>query len=321
MRRAAGGRAALSGAMAATAALGTLACTLWACQTSPGAEGRFDTSDFAYRFDAGEAGRPPQPWDAGPPADAALPTPELCAALCGPLADCAAADEPEDAAAPPLCAGVGPQDREGFATDCAAICAETPGFDVALSGVVPAPGAPADCRAALVAMRAASDDLALACVPSPPPADPRCEAFGARIAACTVEICANAADVEAGIAFWLTNSCETQVAAGLIAPEVADALPGADSPCDDPSVSGLVERLVGSATAQAVLTGLCIFGPALAADVCAAGCAQLANCLPAHHTFRNPDYCAFVCALDASLSPALRCAARAPACEPLSSCF
>ena len=282
------------------------------CTTSSGGDGRSDPGVDAYRFrlDGGPDG---VVWDASVPPDAALPpSPEACAAACAPIADCAAADAPDG-----LCDGVSSQDRDGFLEACVQICTQAPGFDSLFGSL----GAGPSCATVLELMRQTVPDLAYACVPNPPPPNPVCEAFGPRVAACVGEICANAAPVAPGLGFWLTRSCNQSVAAGQIGEADLAGFPGADTPCDEPVLANFVDGLVGSATDQRTLTSLCTFGPATAAETCGLACAHLAPCLAPNHVFRNPDYCAFVCALDGSLSATMTCAARTPACEPLGSCF
>jgi hypothetical protein len=178
-----------------------------------------------------------------------------------------------------------------------------------------------ECEPLLQQMRAVSPDLAYTCVPFPPPETPACNVFGARTAECVGEVCAPAVPVALGLGYWLALSCHQSVAAGQILPEQLMRLPMAETPCDDPVAEGIVQSLVGSATDRGTLTSLCLFGPALPEDTCAAACEHLRPCVAPRSPLRNPGYCEFLCAVDGSLADVLSCAAMAPECGPLGTCF
>jgi hypothetical protein len=294
----------------AVASLGAMGMLATACDTGGpsggGAGAPLDAGGFVFDFgrgpdDAGEldAAVPPPP----------LPDPAACAATCETLSACAAADAPDG-----LCDAIDAREREAFAGLCAQVCGAAPGFPEAFAGV-------GDCPAQLERMRAVSSTLAYACVPSPPPETPACAVFADRTAACTGEACDDVVPVQAGLAYWLRLSCDQSVAAGQLTVDDLARLPGEQTPCDDPVAQSIVGGLVGDATRQGTLTHLCTFGPALDEGTCAAACEHLRPCLPPRNPLRVESYCRFVCALDDSLRDPLTCAAAAPECAPLSTCF
>lgn len=283
----------------------TLTALLGACEPSSGGPGaataRADADTFRFDFDLPDA--------APPPPDAAPPDPALCAAVCGLLTDCAGADDPGH-----LCDGIDSREVEAFSDLCGQVCAADARFAPSFTGRMA-------CDPLLEQMRAVSPDLAYACVPNPPPETPACAAFGARTATCVSEACAAATSIEPGLAYWLRLSCDQSVAAGQLDPARLLQFPGPDTPCDDPVAAGIVESLVGSELDPRTLTALCTTGPVLPEATCAAACEHLRPCLPARNALRNEDYCRFLCALDPTLKEVLACAARAPECGPLSTCF
>lgn len=277
-----------------------------ACDTSSGGNGRteptpVDAGFFTFDFEPADA--------APPPPDAAPADPALCEAVCGQLAACAGADDPGH-----LCDGIDAREVEAFAEMCRSVCMADARFAPSFAGRQA-------CEPLLEQMRAISPDLAYVCVPSPPPETPACAAFAQRTAECVAGECAAVAPVAEGLAYWLRLSCDQSVAAGQLPADRLAGLPGADTPCDDPVAAALVDSLVGSVTDQRTLTTLCFFGPALPEDTCGAACEHLRPCLPARNPLRNEPYCRFLCALDASLKDVLSCAAKAPECGPLSTCF
>lgn len=237
------------------------------------------------------------------------PDPAACAATCEALSACAAANAPDG-----LCDAIDDREREAFAGLCAQVCGASPGFPEAFAGA-------ADCQAQLERMRAVSATLAYACVPSPPPETPACATFADRAAACTGEACDDVVVVQAGLAYWLRLSCDQSVAAGQLTIDDLSRLPGEQTPCDDPVAQSIVDGLVGDSARPGTLTALCTFGPALDEGTCAAACEHLRPCLPPRNPLRVDAYCRFVCALDDSLRDPLTCAAAAPDCAPLSTCF
>lgn len=282
-----------------------IAVFVCACETSSGSPGEVrDSADAdTFRFDFALA-------DAGPVLpDAAPADPALCTAVCGLLADCAGADDPGH-----LCDGIDAREVEAFAELCQSVCTADARFAPSFTGRT-------TCEPLLEQMRAISPDLAYACVPNPPPETPACADFGARTATCVSEACAAAAAIEPGLAYWLRLSCDQSVAAGQLPADRLAQFPGPDTPCDDPIAANIVQSLVGSALDPRTLTALCTTGPALPDSTCAAACQHLRPCLPARNALRNEDYCRFLCALDPTLKDVLACAARAPECGPLSTCF
>lgn len=300
------------GALAAVRVVGAawLAGTLAAaCETSSGGAGASagpDPDAWRFTFDVG-------PHDAAPPADAvpdaAPPDPAVCDALCGQLATCAGEDDPGH-----LCDGIDARELDAFKSLCSEVCLGEPLFAPSFAGRT-------TCDLLLSQMRAASPDLAYACVPNPPPETPACATFAARTSECVGEACENAVPVEAGLAYWLKLSCDQSVAAGQLAPDRLATLPGADTPCDEPVAEALVSSLIGAIGAPGTLTSLCFTGPSLPPGTCGAACEHLRPCLPPRNPLRNTDYCAFLCAIDPSLEAILSCAATAPECGPLSTCF
>jgi hypothetical protein len=288
-------------------AAGAMLLVVTACETGGPAAGPSPAPDaavFTFDFATGPEDAAPLP-DASPP----LPDPAACASACEPLAACAGADAPDG-----LCDGIDAREIEAFAEQCAAVCAASPGFPEAFAGL-------SECRSLLERMRAVAPPLAYICVPSPPPATPACATFGDRVAACVGAACAAAVPVQDGLSYWLRLSCDQGVAAGQLSAATLSQLPGAETPCDDPVAANIVESLVGDPERPGTLTALCTFGPVLEDGTCAAACEHLRPCLPARNALRNEPYCRFVCALDEGLRDPLTCAAAAPECGPLNTCF
>ena len=255
--------------------------------------------------------------DAAPEPDAAVPpAPAVCAQVCGWLAQCAAA--PDERA----CPGVDSSTTEDFEVQCRQLCAFVADFD----RMFPLAAAQEDalCDPALGTLKALSRDFAVACAPSPPPENAVCVGFGERVAECVSLQCAAIEPVRAGLVWWMTQTCDEAVAVGDLSVDEVPLYAGPEVPCDVAGLSALVGQLLAPprlGCSSGPLSPLCTGGPARPFEVCARACDRLGPCVGATSALGEPDYCALVCAVTPGLADAFACAAAAPECGPLSTCF
>jgi len=258
----------------------------------------------------------PRP-DATPEPDAAVPpAPAVCAQVCGWLAQCAAA--PDERA----CPGVDSSTTDDFEVQCRQLCAFVADFD----RMFPLAAAQEDalCDPALGTLKALSRDFAVACAPSPPPENAVCVGFGERVAECVSLQCAAIEPVRAGLVWWMTQTCDEAVAVGDLSVDEVPLYAGPEVPCDGAGLSALVGQLLAPPRlggSSGPLSPLCTGGPARPFEVCARACDRLGPCVGATSALGEPDYCALVCAVTPGLADAFACAAAAPECGPLSTCF
>jgi hypothetical protein len=255
--------------------------------------------------------------DAAPEPDAAVPpAPAVCAQVCGWLAQCAAA--PDERA----CPGVDSSTTDDFEVQCRQLCAFVADFD----RMFPLAAAQEDalCDPALGTLKALSRDFAVACAPSPPPENAVCVGFGERVAECVSLQCAAIEPVRAGLVWWMTQTCDEAVAVGDLSVDEVPLYAGPEVPCDGAGLSALVGQLLAPPRlggSSGPLSPLCTGGPARPFEVCARACDRLGPCVGATSALGEPDYCALVCAVTPGLADAFACAAAAPECGPLSTCF
>jgi hypothetical protein len=255
--------------------------------------------------------------DAAPEPDAAVPpAPAVCAQVCGWLAQCAAA--PDERA----CPGVDSSTTDDFEVQCRQLCAFVADFD----RMFPLAAAQEDalCDPALGTLKALSRDFAVACAPSPPPENAVCVGFGERVAECVSLQCAAIEPVRAGLVWWMTQTCDEAVAVGDLSVDEVPLYAGPEVPCDGAGLSALVGQLLAPPRlggSSGPLSPLCTGGPARPFEVCARACDRLGPCVGASSALGEPDYCALVCAVTPGLADAFACAAAAPECGPLSTCF
>ncbi len=294
-----------------TCTVGALALVVGCGDAAPGAS----TAGEAR----GDASRP-NAWDANPDAaepDAALPpSPAQCAAVCGWLADCAAA--PEDT----QCLAIGPGAEEELEVACRRLCVFVADFDLLFPAEVDR--TPDRCSEGLVGLKSLSRDLAELCVPFPPPPVEACIGFGERVSTCVEAECAAVAEVRAGLSWWMRLTCEQSVAVGDLPEAQVPAYAGPDVPCEAVGLSALVDDLLapgGVGGGAGPLAGLCADGPARPIEVCERACQRLAPCVGGGSTLANRDYCALVCAVERGLADAFQCASTSPDCGPLAACF
>ena len=255
--------------------------------------------------------------DAAPEPDAAVPpAPAVCAQVCGWLAQCAAT--PQDTA----CPGVDPAGVEDFEVQCRQLCAFVADFD-RMFPLADAQEA-ALCDPALSTLKALSRDVAVACAPSPPPENAVCVGFGERVAECVSLQCAAIEPVRAGLVWWMAQTCDEAVAVGDLSVDEVPLYAGPEVPCEAEGLSALVGQLLAPPRlggGAGPLSPLCTDGPARPFEVCARACDRLGPCVGATSALGEPDYCALVCAVTPGLADAFSCAANAPECGPLSTCF
>jgi len=255
--------------------------------------------------------------DAAPEPDAAVPpAPAVCAQVCGWLAQCAAA--PDERA----CPGVDSSTADDFEVQCRQLCAFVADFD----RMFPLAAAQEDalCDPALGTLKALSRDFAVACAPSPPPENAVCVGFGERVAECVSLQCAAIEPVRAGLVWWMTQTCDEAVAVGDLSVDEVPLYAGPEVPCDGAGLSALVGQLLAPPRlggSSGPLSPLCTGGPARPFEVCARACDRLGPCVGATSALSEADYCALVCAVTPGLADAFACAAAAPECGPLSTCF
>jgi len=255
--------------------------------------------------------------DATPTPDAAVPpAPAVCAQVCGWLAQCAAS--PDDTA----CPGVEPAGADAFEVQCRQLCAFVADFDRMFPP--PTEQAAALCDPALGTLKALSRDVAASCAPSPPPENAVCVGFGERVAECVALRCAAIEPVRAGLVGWMAQTCDEAVAVGDLSVDEVPDYAGPEVSCEAEGLSGLVGQLLAPPRlggGAGPLTPLCTDGPARPHAVCARACDRLAPCVGASSALGDADYCALVCAATPELADAFSCAATAPECGPLSTCF
>jgi|GEM_PF-1463034 len=204
--------------------------------------------------------------------------------------------------------------------------------DPALCGYVCGVNADVDARIWACAAdleSGAACDVALGCFnPGPPPARPECDAYAARVAACTAEACAPIADVLDGFAGSVASYCAETIADN---PDAAAffSMVGADTPCDDAAVSGIVNALLVDDPANdgdGALVDYCANGPVNEVDtVCTSACEVLVPCLPEQGdaaTLRAPGACVYYCSVGPAEVPsaAWACMVNAGSCEAAFAC-
>jgi len=203
--------------------------------------------------------------------------------------------------------------------------------DPALCGYVCGVNADVDARIWACAAdleSGAACDVALGCFnPGPPPARPECDAYAARVGACTAEACAPIADVLEGFAGSVATYCAETIADN---PDAAAffSMVGADTPCDDAAV-GIVNALLVDDPANdgdGALVDYCANGPVNEVDtVCTPACEVLVPCLPEQGdaaTLRAPGACVYYCSVGPAEVPsaAWACMVDAGSCEAAFAC-
>ncbi len=246
---------------------------------------------------------PPVPlFDAAPEVDAApFATEPECRTACERLAECADALEAE-------CPAVTAENRaEGVVEPCVSACLADAEAAVTVIGT-------AECAALFGLAREAIPPLAVACAPNGDP--PECLTFGASLARCVAEGCAQVAPFAPGVAAWLRESCVASLLDGTPPSTFARLLPSADTPCDDPGVADLVTQVSAGA-----VTDLCVNGPVLSDDVCAAACRNVNRCAAPDSALGDFDLCHFYCAVLPDYEHSFRCASRNVGCDAMAACF
>ena len=228
---------------------------------------------------------------------------EVCTAACEVLSPCIPPDSDAAALADPAL--------------CGYVCAVNPEVDARIW----------TCAEALEV--GAACEVALGCFnPGPPPPRVECEAYADRVAACTAEACAPVADVLEGFAGSLAGYCAETIARDADAAAFF-AMVNADTPCDDPAVSGIVDALLIDDPANdsdGALVGYCANGPANdVAETCAPACEVLVPCLPAQGdaaSLRAPGACVYFCSVGpAEVSAAAwACMVDAATCDAAFAC-
>jgi hypothetical protein len=167
--------------------------------------------------------------------------------------------------------------------------------------------------------------VALACFEAHPVISENCEVYAQRIATCTGESCAPAADLGPSVASFASLLCES----GDIPAQVANAI-SAETPCENPAVAGFVTYLTEDDPANeddGILHGLCGGVPANAPELCAEACAHLGPCIGENDegaALRDPAICALFCVAGSEDVSAERWACMAEAadgCQALGVCF
>jgi hypothetical protein len=262
-------------------------------------------SEPAGAEDAGprDLGPPVQLWDAHRAPDAApVATEPECRAACERLAECADSLEAE-------CPAVTEENRaDAVVEPCVSACLGD--ANAALTVI-----ATEACGELFARAREAIPPLAVACAPNGDP--PECVRFGAGLARCVVDACAHAGPFSAGVAAWLRESCVANLLGGT-PPSVFDEIfpPMGETACDDPTVADLVGQV-----SQGSIAALCLDGPVLSGDVCAAACRNVNRCAAPDTSLGDYDLCHFYCALLVDYEHNFRCASHNVGCDAMAACF
>lgn len=169
----------------------------------------------------------------------------------------------------------------------------------------------------------ATCDTSLACLdPNAVPEGPlpECEVVAARVTACTLEQCPGIASVSEGHTLAARGACNDAIHAAPDTRPQYQAIT-ADTPCDDPTLSGYVSAYVSGPDAR-----ICQDGPVNDIEtLCRPACAVVAPCLPPEGdlaALRDLAACEYYCAQAPDQVPAeaWSCFAAAQSCGDAFAC-
>lgn len=243
---------------------------------------------------------------AGP--DAGIP--EACGAVCEHVADCAAE----------VCGDAAAGARAAIVQDCAATCGANPSFEIVAGGIETCNDLVDFGRQSLGATFNTVCDAAAV----PDEVYPVCEIFGERLSTCLVEACPAMRAVAGAAAGAYRYYCNGAANNGELDPGQLAMYLTPETPCSTQFIADIVAEQTGEG---GDLAPFCAHGPYSSPQTCAAACADIGPCIQPGadgQELRDPDFCAYVCAISASPSPEVWACLEATGpdqCEAAGACF
>lgn len=235
---------------------------------------------------------------------------EACGPVCERVADCAAE----------VCGEAAAGARAAIVQDCVSTCGANPSFEIVSGGIETCGDLVDFGRQSLGATFNTVCDAAAV----PDEVYPVCEIFGERLSTCLVEACPAlqaAAGAAAGAYRYYCNGAANN---GELDPVQLGMYLTSETPCSTQFIADIVAEQTGAA---GDLAPFCAHGPYNSPQTCAAACADIGPCIQPGgegQELRDPDFCAYVCAVGESPSPAVWSCLESTGpeqCEAAFACF